>query len=123
MNLNNVMIGSDDPGRLVAYYTKLFGEPAFSEEGFSGWDFGSASLWIGAHSEVHGRNPQPGRHLLNFETTDVEGDFARMQAAGAIVVREPYTFENQPGAWVATLEDPDGNYFQLVAPMRPDTSS
>jgi len=117
MKLNNVMIGSDDPDRLVAYYRKLFGDPAFSEGDFSGWDFGAASLWIGAHSEVHGRNPQPGRYLLNFETNDVQADFARMQAAGAIVVREPYTFENQPGAWVATLEDPDGNYFQLVTPM------
>ena len=118
MDLNNIMIGSDDPDRLVAYYTKVFGEPAFSEEGFTGWDIGSASLWIGGHSEVHGRNPQPGRCLLNFETNDVQGDFARMKAAGAIVVREPYTFENQPDAWVSTLEDPDGNYFQLVSPMR-----
>ena len=118
MNLNNIMIGSDDPGRLVEYYTRLFGKPAFSEEGFTGWDIGAASLWIGAHSEVHGRNPQPGRYLLNFETEDVQGDFERMKAAGAIVLREPYTFENQPGAWVSTLEDPDGNYFQLVSPMR-----
>jgi len=22
-----------------------------------------------------------------------------------------------PGTWVATLADPDGNYFQLVSPM------
>ncbi len=45
-----------------------------------------------------------------------------MKAAGAIVVAEPYAFEAPPDATVsnssiATLADPDGNYFQLTSPM------
>jgi predicted enzyme related to lactoylglutathione lyase len=43
-----------------------------------------------------------------------------MKAAGAIVVREPYTFDDIPEAtnvWIATLADPDDNYFQLMTPM------
>ena len=31
MNLNGILIGSDNPERLVAYYTKLFGAPGWSE--------------------------------------------------------------------------------------------
>jgi hypothetical protein len=27
MNLNGILIGSEDPQRLTAYYTQLFGEP------------------------------------------------------------------------------------------------
>jgi predicted enzyme related to lactoylglutathione lyase len=49
----------------------------------------------------------------------VKADFARLKAAGATVVREPYTFEGAPGTWIATFSDPDGNYFQLVSPMTP----
>ena len=36
---------------------------------------------------------------------------------GAIVVTAPYEFEGQAGSSIATLADPDGNYFQLLSPM------
>jgi predicted enzyme related to lactoylglutathione lyase len=117
MNFNNVLIGSEDPQRLVDYYTKLFGEPAFTEGGYTGWRLGDGFINVGPHSEVHGRNPEPGRIILNLEVEDVKAEFARMQAAGATVVREPYSFEDSPEFWIATLEDPDGNYFQLNSPM------
>jgi predicted enzyme related to lactoylglutathione lyase len=61
--------------------------------------------------------------IWNIETTDVQAEFDRMKAAGAIVVREPYTFEGFPDSWIATLADPDDNYFQLATPMDPDTTS
>ena len=92
MNLNNVMIGTEDPDRLIAYYTKVFGEPAFSDGGFTSWQLGEGSIAVGAHSEVHGKNAQPGRIIMNIETTDVRGEFDRLVAAGAIVVAEPYDF-------------------------------
>ena len=50
-------------------------------------------------------------------TPDVQGEFDRMKAAGAIVVREPYEFEQAPGSSIATFEDPDDNYFQLMTPI------
>jgi predicted enzyme related to lactoylglutathione lyase len=119
VNFNSILIGSDDPQRLVDYYTKLFGEPAMSDGGYTGWLLGSGFVTVGPHSEVTGRNDQPGRLIWNIETADVQGEFARMQAAGAIVVREPYGFEGYPDSWIATLADPDGNYFQLMTPMEP----
>jgi predicted enzyme related to lactoylglutathione lyase len=118
VNFNSVLIGSEDPERLVAYYTRLFGDPGFSEGGYSGWAIGSGWVTIGPHTEVKGRSPQPGRIILNFETADVKGDFERFKAAGAIVVADPYTYEDEPG-FIATFEDPDGNYFQLMSPMEP----
>ena len=122
MEFNSVLIGSEDPQRLVEYYSRLFGEPAMSDGGYSGWQLGAGWITVGPHSEVKGRNREPGRVLLNFETPDVQGDFDRFKAAGATVVREPYGFENAPGALVATFEDPDGNYFQLISPMDPGAS-
>jgi predicted enzyme related to lactoylglutathione lyase len=117
MNFNNIMIGSEDPKTLTEYYTRLFGAPAWDDGGYVGWMIGSGGLTVAAHDEVHGRNAQPGRIIWNIETPDVKGEFERMKAAGAIVVREPYNFESAPDAWVATLADPDDNYFQLTSPM------
>jgi predicted enzyme related to lactoylglutathione lyase len=119
MDLNGILIGSDDARRLADYYTKLFGKPGWDDGGYVGWQVGSGGLTVGAHSEVHGTNPEPGRLIFNIETPDVKGDFATFKAAGATVVREPYNFEMAPDAWIATFSDPDGNYFQLVSPIGP----
>lgn len=119
MNLNSILIGSDNAERLAEYYTRLFGEPTWSDQGYTAWQLGNGMITVAPHSEVHGANDQPGRLIWNLETADVKGDFERFKAAGATVVREPYAFGDDQGqADIATLSDPDGNYFQLVSPMR-----
>jgi predicted enzyme related to lactoylglutathione lyase len=52
--------------------------------------------------------------MFNFETSQVKEEYERIKALGAVVIKEPYEME---GGWIATLADPDGNYFQLVSPM------
>ena len=106
--------------RLAEYYTKLFGEPGWGGGGYTGWQVGSSTVTVGPHDQVHGANTEPGRIIWNIESTDVQGDFDRLKAAGATVIREPYTMEgapDMPSPMIATLADPDGNYFQLVTPM------
>jgi predicted enzyme related to lactoylglutathione lyase len=117
VNFNSILIGSEDPKRLTDYYTKLFGK-AKMDGGYAGWQIGSGWLTVGPHDQVKGKNAQPGRIIVNIESTDVKGEFAKLKAAGAKVVREPYRMEGwPPETWVATLADPDENYFQLVTPM------
>src|SRR3989337_592132 len=122
MNFNSILIGSEDPARLVEYYTKLFGEPAMSDGGFTGWQIGTGWVTVGPHDQVKGKNTQPGRILWNIETADVKGDFEKFKAAGATVVQEPYS-PGQEGeemeGQIATFSDPDDNYFQLMSPMGP----
>lgn len=119
MNFNSILIGSADPQRLVDYYSRLLGEPTMSDGGYTGWLIGSGFVTVGPHDEVQGKNAAPGRIIWNIETPDVRGEFERMVAAGAIVVREPYGFPEDPNALIATLADPDDNYFQLMSPMEP----
>jgi predicted enzyme related to lactoylglutathione lyase len=120
VNFNSILIGSDDPQRLVDYYTRLFGDPGWNEGGYTGWLIGSGSVTVGPHDEVHGKNQAPGRLIWNIESADVKGDFERFKAAGAIVVREPYGFgDDADQAQIATFADPDDNYFQLASPMQP----
>src|SRR5205085_3221337 len=98
MELSGILIGSEDPEGLANYYTKLFGEPGWSDGGYFGWMMGSATVMIGPHDQVKGKNPEPGRVIWNLETPDVKGDFERLRGMGAIVVREPYDpSQNDPG--------------------------
>ncbi len=120
MKLSGVLIGTDDPGRLKAYYTKLFGKPTWEDGGYFGWQFGDGGVAFGAHSEVKGKNQQPGRMMWSVESADVKTEFEKLKAAGAAVVREPYHMGDDPG-WIATFSDPDNNYFQLMSPMQPPT--
>ena len=118
MDYNSILIGSEDPARLAAYYTKLFGEPTMTYEAYTGWQLGSGFLTVGPHSEVKGESVHPGRIIWNIEDADVVGQFERLKAAGAIVIAEPYAFGDEGGApSIATFADPDDNYFQVTAPM------
>ncbi len=118
MNLNSVLIGSEDPQRLVDYYTKLFGDPAWSDGGYTGWQLGSGGIMVGPHDQVKGTNQQPGRVIWNIETPEVKTEFDRMVSAGATVVREPYNpADDDSDALLCTFSDPDENYFQLASPM------
>jgi len=117
LNLNSVMIGTKQASALVAFYEKVLGKPAEMtdpDNGFWGWQVGSGYFSILDHSEMGGKTKDPGRMILNFETSQVKEEFERIKASGATVIREPY---EMGGGWIATLADPDGNYFQLVTPM------
>ena len=117
LNLNSVMIGTKQAKAMAAFYEKVLGKPpemADEQYGFYGWQAGTAYLSILDHSEMIGHTKDPGRIMLNFETAQVKEEFERVKRLGAVVIKEPYEME---GGWIATLADPDGNYFQFVTPM------
>jgi predicted enzyme related to lactoylglutathione lyase len=117
MNFTSILIGSGNPARLAEFYGKLFGEPGWADGGYHGWKIGNGLVTVGPHDQVTGINREPGRLIWNIETAEVESEFERMKAAGATVVAEPYHPGDQSEYAIATLADPDGNYFQLVSPM------
>ncbi len=118
LNLNSVMIGTKQLKALAAFYEKVFEKPADmvdSENGFFGWQVGSAYMSVLEHSKMGGNTKDPGRVMFNFETAQVKEEFERIKAIdGIAIIRAPY---EMGGGWIATLADPDGNYFQLTTPM------
>ena len=118
LNLNSIMLGSEDSKKLADFYSNVLGapNPEWSDEatGWFGFQAGSGGLVIGPHSEVKGRNQQPGRIMINLETPDVKSEFERIKESGAKVIAEPY--EPGEGMLMCTFEDADGNYFQLSSP-------
>lgn len=119
MNLNGILIGTDDVARLRDYYLRLFGEPGWNDGGYTGWQLGGGWLTIGHHDGVAGSSAHPGRVIWNLECADVRGEFERLKAAGAIVIKEPYGMGDEDEGLIATFADPDDNYFQLMSPMTP----
>ena len=117
LNLNSVMIGTKQPQKLAVFYEQVLGKPAEmvdQENGFWGWQVGNSYLSVLEHSEMGGNTKDPGRVMFNFETSQVKEEFERIKGLGGKIIREPY---EMGGGWIATLADPDGNYFQLVTPM------
>lgn len=114
LNFNSMMIGTSQQKILAEFYEKILDKkPDMAEEDWSGWSIGSSFLSIGSHSEIKGKSKEGPRVMFTFETKEVKEEFERMKKAGATVIKEPYQMET---AWIATLADPDGNYFQLMTP-------
>lgn len=108
------MIGSHQPEVLGKFYEKVFERKSDMDEGgWYGWDLDGCFFSVGEHSEIKGESKEPQRIILNLETPEVEEEFERIKNIGATVIKEPYQLQ---GAWIATLADPDGNYFQLMSP-------
>lgn len=120
LTLNSLLIGSEDPEQLAAFYGEVLqSTPGWQEGGYTGYQAGNCYLMIGPHDQVHGKNTTPGRIIINFETADVKAEFVRIKGIeGSSVVREPYAPGDGGNMLLATLADPDGNYFQLATPMQ-----
>ena len=117
LNLTSVMIGTKQLKNLAAFYEKVLEKPADmadSDHGVFGWKIGDTFIAILEHSEMGGKTKDPGRVMFIFETTQVKTEFERIKALGAVVIKEPYKMGE---GLIATLADPDGNYFQLMTPM------
>lgn len=107
-------IGSEEPKALIEYYRALLGEPAIERGGYASWDIAGSFITVGPHTDVKGKNAQPGRVMWSIMSSDITSDYERYKAAGANIVRELYRDPDAPFL-IATFSDPDGNYFQIVA--------
>ncbi len=119
LSLNSLLLFAEEPKKLADFYRRVLAlEPKWQEEEYTGFESGACALIIGPHGKVHGQSKNPERIMFNFETTDVKGEFERMKGLGAKVIAEPYSMGEDRDFLIATLADPDGNYFQLVSPMK-----
>jgi len=108
-------IWSEDLNNLLPFYRDVLGLRVVDEsEGFVilGEDqLDSATLGLGTHSEVHGRNSDPARHMVGLESDDLTADWQRLKAAGVEFIEDPTEYGDDMS--IATLKDPEGNLVQL----------
>lgn len=117
--LDGVLISSENPKALADFYKDKVGlkfedEFEYGEKGEAGFMFkvGSIGLTILPHDQVKGKNSNPARIMLNIEVDDEEAEVKRLKDGGIKCVAEIYHVEGY--GYIATFEDVDGNYFQLV---------
>jgi predicted enzyme related to lactoylglutathione lyase len=106
--LRGASIWSEDLNHLLPFYRDVLGlavtvqTPGFVVLG---------GLWLGTHSQVHGRNVDPARHMVGLTTDDITSDWKRLKDAGVEFVEDPTDYGN---VRIATLKDPEGNLVQLL---------
>ena len=121
-NFAGASIWSEDLNNLVPFYRDVLGlkvvldSPSYVMLGAD--SPGVPSLALSTHSHVHGRNADPARHMVAFNTDDIQADWQRLKAAGVEFIQEPTPQEGE-GLTIATLKDPDGNLVQLFQ-FRPE---
>jgi predicted enzyme related to lactoylglutathione lyase len=107
---------SENLDNLLPFYRDLLGLPvAIQIPGFVVLgDPGVATLALGTHSEVRGRNADPARHMVGLGSDDVDADWKRLKEAGVEFVEAPMDYGQLR---IATLKDPEGNLVQLLQPI------
>lgn len=116
LKLNSMMIGTMNLAVMKGFYEKILeAKPMMDEDNWAGWQVGGTFLMLGKHDQMTGKAKDAGRVMFDLETEQVKEEFDRMVKLGARAVKEPYQMEKM---WIATLADPDGNYFQLMSPWK-----
>jgi predicted enzyme related to lactoylglutathione lyase len=117
--LDSIMLNSMDAKKLADFYEKKVGlvkgeEFEMGDKGESYFEFKVKPVGFGIadHSQIKGKSKEGKRILLNFEVDDIDKDVMRLMKNGVKVVQGKYHIEGY--GWIATFEDLDGNYFQLV---------
>ncbi len=110
-----VSIWSEDLNNLLPFYRDTVGlAPEQAGPGFvvlNGTE--GRALAIGTHSDVHGKNADPARHIISLSVNDCAGEYERLKKAGVDFVEAP----NRPvpeAPMIATFRDPEGNLIQLA---------
>lgn len=117
--IEGIMIGSPDAKKLADFYKNkvglkisMEGEVGDNGEKFYMFDIKKGGGFvIMHHKEVRGKNHMPARYIMNFEVEDIKKETKRLKDEGVKVIKDVYHIQDY--GFIATFEDPDGNYFQF----------
>src|SRR3989344_9268011 len=118
--IESINLFSESAKKLANFYSEKVGlkvtlEAEMGEAGeeIFGFDFGGGSgLYVVDHSKVKGSNQEPERIIFNLEVDNIEEEVKKLEMAGVKKIKDTYHVEGY--GYIATFEDIDGNYFQLV---------
>ena len=110
----NVMLGTTDLARSVAFYHETLGlDIRFESPGFAFLDGGGVTLVL---SEAHARlaDPVAGGTEIVFGVEDVTAAHAGLTARGVEFLSEPRNVTGDQ--WAANFRDPDGHLLSVFGP-------
>jgi predicted enzyme related to lactoylglutathione lyase len=118
--ISDITLFTENSKKLSDFYSnvvglKLTGEFKMGEDNESVYIYdmkSGANMGIINHSKVKGKNGNPERIIFNLEVDNIKDEVEKVKKAGAKLVQDTYHVEGY--GYIATFEDIDGNYFQLV---------
>ena len=109
IRLGGLVLGSDDPERLSDWYRAAFAPAA---EPGTVVMVGGGRLVFDRRDDLAASTREPGRILVNFYVEDIDAVAAHLKGLG--VTRWIRPVEDFGPGRIATVEDPDVNYVQIV---------
>ncbi len=116
--LTSATIWSRDLNSLLPFYRDTLGlKVEMQSERFVAFGDSESGpiLGLGSHSEVKGKASDPYRHMVGFESDDLDADYRRLTSAGVEFIEQPTEYD---GMRIATMKDPEGNLVQLFQPTQ-----
>jgi catechol 2,3-dioxygenase-like lactoylglutathione lyase family enzyme len=107
-SIDSILLASAHPDRLKRWYVEAF-DVQPDADGFL--PLGPGVL-IDGRDDVDPRTAEPGRVILNHHVPDIHASAQRLEELRAPWV-SPVEYRDA-GLWFGTVEDPDGNYVQLI---------
>jgi predicted enzyme related to lactoylglutathione lyase len=122
MKVSNTLVNitSENPERLMKFYTEVVGLPKNPNMGDGAVDAGGTTLGFDGHSQIRGATKEPERVLIDFFVDDIATEQKRLEAAGVTFIRSQG--KEYWGGIISTFADPDGNLVQLIE-YRPEEAS
>jgi catechol 2,3-dioxygenase-like lactoylglutathione lyase family enzyme len=108
-SIQSILLASADPDRLRQWYVEAF-DVKPDADGFLG--LGPVGVLIDGRDDVDPVTAEPGRVILNHHVPDIHAAARRLEDLGAPWVSK--VEYRDAGLWFGTVEDPDGNYVQLI---------
>ena len=110
--IEGITIFSQNASKLAKFYREKVGLKVTFEAAMGENDEELYMFDIVDHSKVKGKNKTPERTIINFEVGNIKEDVKRLGKMGVKKIQDIYHVEEY--GYIATFEDIDGNYFQLV---------
>jgi len=118
--ISTVLIWSEDAQKLADWYKNTFNFKVIEELDHPN-DTGvllevnpdGTWLWIGQHSEVKSKNPDPHRHMFNLNVESVSEAYEYLKQKGVEFFARPFKAPTMK-KYFATFYDLDGNMIQLI---------
>ena len=122
MKVSNTLVNitSDNPERLMKFYTEVVGLPKNPNMGDGAVDAGGTTIGFDGHSRISGPAKEPERVLIDLFVEDIAAEQKRLEGAGVKFSRSQG--KEYWGGIISTFADPDGNIVQLIE-YRPEAAS
>lgn len=118
--ISTILIWSENSKKLAEWYQHVLGFKIVEELNHpddTGALFeinpGGTWLWIGQHSKVKGKNPDPNRIMFNLNVKSVSKAYTELKNKGVNFFAQPFKAPTME-KYFATFYDFDGNFVQLI---------